>query len=274
MPRDLVLTDVDRRVALRQLSGFEQLSEEVLAAIAALSGRRSYRAGSVIVRAGEPRTSMSLLLDGDLQLMRNGRLWPQPRERLDLLWLARDRAPVEVRTAGGADLLELPHEGLEELLHEHFSIALTLLGGLASHLSPHDSAVEVRADSRHTTLTRRVEALADGLPFARDYVDALLQLEADAVEVRFSKGETFWQPGETADYFVVPLDGTLAGVKWLDVLAGQGRSTRARAITPSIALRVGAESLIDVLEDHHALTRDLLASLAREVVALVEREGA
>src|SRR5262245_40532975 len=77
MPRNggdhLVLGDVERRVALRDIVGFDGLSDEALAAIARLSRRRELPAGSVLARAGEPRTHMVVLLAGDLEVVRMGR---------------------------------------------------------------------------------------------------------------------------------------------------------------------------------------------------------
>src|SRR5258706_13251276 len=101
MLRELVLTDIDRRVALRQLPGFEQLSEEALAAVAALSRRERYLPGSVILKAGEPRTWLPLLLDGDLAILRKGRPWPHAGAT-GLLWLARDPGPINRTPAAGA----------------------------------------------------------------------------------------------------------------------------------------------------------------------------
>src|SRR4051812_39164339 len=212
MPRELVLTDVERRVALRQVGGFAQLGEEELAALAALSRRQQFAPGSIIVKEGELRDSIPLVLDGDVQIRRNGRPWPSSKEprAFGFLWLARDRAPLELTTTGGADLLELPYEGMEELLHEHFSIALAIVRELA--LGVISAPEDVRAQGRHTTLTSRVEALADALPFARDHVDALLQLESESEVVRFSRGDTLWRPGESADHMVVLLDGAVSGV--------------------------------------------------------------
>ncbi len=281
--RDLLLTDIERRIALREIVGFETLGAEALAAIANLSRRRAFAAGATVVRADEPRTTMPLLLGGDLHVVRAGRIWPSPRERrvMDLFWLARDSIPLEAQTLGGADILEFPLEGLEELLEEHFSIWLATTRTLASRLlldggSPNGLS-DIHGDRGQPTLSGRIGAIADALPFARGYVDALLQLDEEAEEVRFGAGATVWQPGDPATSLLVLLDGALRGaseevaaIGGLEVIANQPRATRLEALRPVVALRISEESLLDVLEDHHALARDLLALLAASVIRRIE----
>jgi CRP-like cAMP-binding protein len=284
--RDLVLSDVERRVGLREFIGFEDLTEETLAAVASLGRRRQLAPGALLSRAGEPRAAIPLLLAGDLHAVRGGRSWPYLREPrvLDLFWLARDREPLELVTDGGADLLELPFEAAEDLLQEHFPIWLATVRQLAAALAAKASRPaelgELRADRRDQTLSARIAAIAEALPFARGHVDALLQLEEEAEPVRLAAGDPLWQPGEAADALVVLLDGGLRGpvdetaLGVRDLFACRPRAAELRASRPTVALKIGKENLLDVLEDHHALARDLMAMLAAAVVRAFEGEAA
>ncbi|MDB4969685.1 MAG: hypothetical protein JWN44_5374 [Myxococcales bacterium] len=283
--RDLVLSDVERRVALREIVGFETLSDEALSAIARLSRRRELSPGSTTrIQPGERRTSICLLA-GDLELLRMGRVSPFAHDRrvLDVYWLARDSMPLEVKTAGGAVVLEFPLDGLEEVLEEHFSVWVASTQTLASCLlnvrppSP-EQTVERLANGDLRRLTERLAALQEALPFGRGYIDALMQLDEEAVEVRYDVDDVIWRPGDEADSVLVPLDGAVRGVASdepcgigsLEVLASRVRSTALEVARPFTALRVGRESLFDLVEDHHELARDLLAMIAASVVQSVE----
>ncbi len=288
MPRSgraLVLTDIERRVALREIVGFETLSVEAVAAVASLSRRESFPPGATLVRADQTRSSAQLLLHGDLQLWRDGRRWSHPLERsvMDLFWLARDSQPLEVKTAGGADVLQVPFAGLEDLLEEHFSLYLATAQMLASSLLAAKRAasepVDIRADHRHATLSGRLEAIGDSLPFALPYVDALLQLETDADQLRFDAGKIIWRPGDAADSLLVLLDGALRGsrgegsaIGGLELVAQHPRVTQLETARPSMVLRISQESLLDLLEDHDALARDMLARLAAALVRHLDSE--
>jgi CRP-like cAMP-binding protein len=279
LPReDLLLTDIERRVALRELVGFADLGEEALASAASLSRRVQYSPRTKLAWPDQPRTHVQLLLSGDMHVVRKGRLWPHRREHrlLDLFWLARDTEPLEIRTEGGADVLELPLDALEELLEEHFSIWLATARKLALLWPSSGDLMHLHATGRDSTLRGRLSTLGDALPVARAYVDALLRVEEDATEVRFATGETIWRPGDPADHLLVLLDGSVRGagekgaIGWRDVLARQPRAATLEATRPTLALRVSEESFLDVLEDYHALARDLLAIMAASLIGGLE----
>jgi len=279
LPReDLLLTDIERRVALREIVGFAELGEEALASVASLSRRVQYSPSKSLAWPEEPRTSMRLLLSGDMHVVRKGRVWPYRREHrlLDPFWLARDTEPLEIRTDGGADVLEFPFDALEELLEEHFSIVLATARKLALLWPSSGELMHLHATGRNATLRGRLGAVAEALPVARGYVDALLRIEEEASEARFATGETIWRPGDPADHLLVLLDGSVRGagergaIGWRDVLAKQPRAAKLEATRPTLALRVSEESFLDVLEDYHALARDLLAMLAEALIGELE----
>ncbi|HEX9101993.1 MAG TPA: cyclic nucleotide-binding domain-containing protein [Polyangia bacterium] len=282
---DLLLSDVERRVALRQLTAFRMLGDDALGAIARLSRRRELAPGSTtVVEPGHERMAVSLL-GGDLHVSRMGRPSRVAEEShvLGMYWLARDSMPLELYTERGAVVLEFPGDRLDEVLEEHFPVWLATTQGVASWLldlapvSPLQTA-ERRAESVVTRLTERIAALQEAMPFARGYVDALMQLDEEAVTVRYEPGEVIWRAGDAADGVLVVLDGALRGVTAdepsgigsLELFAGRPRATALEAVEPTTALRIGKELLYDLVEDHHELARDLLAMIAASVVHLLE----
>jgi CRP-like cAMP-binding protein len=280
---DLLLSDVDSTVPLRDIIGFDQLGDEALTAIAALATRRQYAPGTTIVHAGERRATMQLVVEGDLHFVRMGRVWPHPDRRvLDVFWLARDTMPLEVKTHSGAVVLELPLAGLDEILEEHFGVWLASAQAMASWLltsQPRSSDLHILGrDGNPQILSQRLAALQDALPFARGFVDALMQLDEEAIVVSFAAGRVLWRPGDAADYLLVPIAGELrgaapdepCGVGGLELLANRARTTRVEVTRPLVALRISREALLDLVEDHHELARDLLAVTAASVVQLVD----
>jgi hypothetical protein len=263
---DLVLTDVERRVALRGLGGLRALSEEALAGLARLAQRRHWAAGARLEAHGVP-----LLLDGDWQAADDS---SSVAEQVELAWLARAPLP-ELTTAAGAVILDVPRARLDDALDECFPAWLATTRALAArlvHRGVTDAPLVAGEPDAPPPLSARLVALARALPFARAHVDALLQLDEAAEEVRLAPGAPAWRAGEAARSLLVPLgpDGgeRLVGVGGLELLAQRPRAARLEPARPLVALRVDGERLLDVIEDHHRLARDLLAALAGALPAL------
>lgn len=282
---DLLLSDVERRVALRQLTAFRMLSDDALGAIARLSRRRELAPGSTtVVEPGHERMAVSLL-GGDLRVSRMGRPSRVAEEShvLGMYWLARDSMPLELYTERGAVVLEFAADRLDEVLEEHFPVWLATAQGIASWLlnlapvSPLQTA-ERRAESLVPRLTERIAALQEAMPFARGYVDALMQLDEEAVPVRYEPGDVIWRAGDVADSVLVVLDGAVrgltadepSGIGSLELFANRPRASALEAVEPTTALRIGKELLYDLVEDHHELARDLLAMIAASIVQIME----
>jgi len=283
--RDLLLSDVERRVALREIGAFRTLSDEAIGAIARLSRRRALPPGSATVIAPGAERTLMKLLSGDLHVTRMGRasaVTHDPRV-LGMYWLARDSMPLELKTDGGAVVLELPGSGMDEVLEEHFSVWLGVAQSIATwllNLAPASSSrvIERRLGADASRLTERIAAVQEAMPFARGYVDALMQLDEEAATVRYQAGDVVWRPGDAADGVLVLLDGALRGVApdepsgigSLELFANRPRVTALEAVAPTTVLRIGKEILFDLVEDHHELARDLLAMIAAAIVQTIE----
>jgi CRP-like cAMP-binding protein len=288
--KDLVLSDLERRLALRTIVGFEALGDDALVALSSLGRRREYAAGETIhspnhaIDHGGEHATLPLILQGNFELVRDGERWRgvNAKRLLELSWLARDTMPFTLETTDGAIVLELPLSALEEALEEHFPSWLATTRALAGWLvdARHTQPAPLERHTLHRKpgLVERIAALEEALPFARGYVDALLQLAEEATEVRFDRGAVIWRRGEAAHSLLVPLDGSLRGsndgeeplgLGGLELLAGRNRTTQLEATQPLSALRLAEETLLDMLEDHHALARDLTAMLAAAVIPLL-----
>ncbi len=278
--RDLVLTDVERRIAVSEIVGFETLGADALAAIASLSRRRQLAPGEHLIRPGAQRARTQLVLSGDLQLRRAGQLWPHPEERrpLDIFWAARDTQPLEIWSRDGAELLEFSFQGLDEVLEEHFATWVSIARRLASALlTMNDRAHQrMRPRARPAGLSGRLSALQDALPYARRHVDALVQLAEEGREVHFDTGAVMVEAGTPSHRLLVPLDVALDG--WqvpcspcgVEMLAHIPHADTVRATMPMTALEITEESLLDLMEDHHDLARELVATLATAVINRIE----
>ena len=56
--KDLVLSDLERRLALRTIVGFEALGDDALVALSSLGRRREYGAGETIHSPNQDRKSV------------------------------------------------------------------------------------------------------------------------------------------------------------------------------------------------------------------------
>jgi CRP-like cAMP-binding protein len=287
-PSELVLTDSERRLALRRMAGFDRLGSEELAAIAKRTRRHELAPEELLVSPEQPRTSAHLLVSGELELRRGERAWTwTPAHPLDLFWLARDTAPLEARAKSGVVTLALDFDELEELLADHFPLWLGTTGDVARalldlgpRLPPNPARVaRVRAPLTTDRFSARLVALRAGLAFAGGAIEALAQLADAAVEVVFPRDATLWHEGDAASRLIVPVEGALRGLSddevgalgSLELLAERPHRATIVAVTEVRALSIEGEDLLDVLEDHQDLARDCVALLAGTLIRRLER---
>jgi CRP-like cAMP-binding protein len=288
-PDELVLTDSERRLALRRVVGFDRLASEELAAIAKRTRRHELGDGAILATHDEPRVSAHLVLSGNVDVVRDGRPWRFAPERplIDLFWLARDPAPLELKVRGGAVTLELAFDELEEILADHFSLWLATTAALAGALldiqmnvTPGSGVVRVDRGPDVQRFSDRLSALRRGLAFTDGAVDALAQLADAAVEVGYEAGTTLWRAGDAATDIIIPIDGAVRGVPvdhlgalgGLEVAAGRPRHTTVTAVTRLHALRIDREELLDMFEDHQDLARYAMSMLAQSLIRRVDGE--
>lgn len=271
--------ELERRIALAEIAGPLSLGPDTLARLSAIGRRTKYPPGATIADRDQIVTSMPLVLSGDLRIERAGATWRAPEQGnpLMLLWLARDPQKRHVVTEGGAEVIELPVDGLEAIIED--DLWTPVAGRLAERILELPSVI-VRPDARPGhDLGDRLGALMRAMPFASRYIDALLQLDDDADLVRIET--TPWKPDEIVTTLFIPLDAgvpqlerdQLAGLGAIELLAGRPRVAELPAHGPYDAIRIDQEALFDVLEDHPDLARDLLAALAAHAVRRMEGQA-
>ena len=103
------------------------------------------------------------------------------------------------------------------------------------------------------------------------------------------QGELLWAQADSADHFILPICGTVrceserlrqsfrqgvgSAVGITDVLARQPRRYRATADSPLIALTFGRDALIDAFEDDLDMGTRAMASMARDLLSLLEKRA-
>jgi CRP-like cAMP-binding protein len=277
LPREIASDELGRLLAITRLVGHSTFDRATLAQLANASRRVTYSPGEAL---GEEQAhgTLCLCIAGDLRLERADRIWPVRHHLLELLWLARDARPLRLSTPTGAEVLEIPYGALEEAIDEHFASWIEIARHLATQL------LSLPAGSRKVqalgavTLSRRLSSLRVAMPFASDYVDALMQLDREATVVKLTPEVALWLPGARVEHIYLPLDGelvieeddTITGVGAIELIGAMPRSKVQTWRDGWSALRVTRELFLDVLEDHPALARDLLAALAKEALRRLE----
>jgi hypothetical protein len=271
LPHESATCEVERRIALLELAGTSVFTSEGLATLSSMSWRKVYEPGAKVEESREPMKILRVVLNGGLRIERNGYVWHQPAQGnvLSLLWLARDVMQRVVSTEQCVDVLELPIEGLEAVVEDEFAAWTAMTRRIARTLVEMPSAPATGGMKAGKELGDRLGALMHALPFARGYLEALLQLDEDAERVEV--GPDAFPEDLPVRSLLVPLEEVvllerdrLFGIGGVELLAGRPRapSSTSEPQRPYAALRIDEESLFDVLEDNAPLARDLSAALA------------
>jgi CRP-like cAMP-binding protein len=138
-------------------------------------------------------------------------------------------------------------------------------------------------------LAERMIVLRRALAFTRKDIASLAQIASDAREIHLDANEVLGPGCEPDGDVVVVLAGALetlsergesvAALGPLDVtgllegLAGRAHRLRARATAPATLLCIEGGTLVDVLEDDFEMTLELVALVARELLAAGTRRA-
>ncbi len=193
--------------------------------------------------------------------------------------------------------LMLPADEMLEVFEDHFEVVRAALRGLAGGLL--ELRREMGTGGFHATdweptseppppldLVGRIAQLRDAMPFAGARMEALADLARDVREARLESGHRLWSEGDSSDSFYFLLHGTVAAesstgmamtfgpgdvVGSLGTLAGERRWYSATTTSDLVALRLDAETLLDVMEDHFDFAMAMVRSMARGYLSLMER---
>ena len=142
------MTVLEKAIALRELDLFEAVSAEQLAHVAAVSREARIEAGETLFAEGEPPGSLYIILDGTIELERQGRSLGAAGEGEPLgTWSLFDDRPRQATARAGqtARLLIVDREEFYDVLAQHVEITRSLVQHLVRRLL---SLTEIREERR------------------------------------------------------------------------------------------------------------------------------
>jgi CRP-like cAMP-binding protein len=275
------LGPIEQMHALRRLFGSDApLSQEALAGIAQLARPQRVAAGVELARQGEPFPFVYLIIDGQLELSRDGRqvgLFGSGTGVGVMSALARDPTGFGCRTLAESTLLVLRLEDLFEIMEDYFEMMHGALRSVAAEAISWRRALPnggfVKQTRQDCTvcgegplgLVERLFYLRRTIGLERSYIDELAELARAAREQRVPRGTQLWATGERADYLMILVSGEVNGrireggefqfgpgdiLGNLDTIAGVPRWFDAHAASDLVTLTLDSEAIVDVWEDH------------------------
>ena len=143
-PRELpVHTTLERVLLLKSAPMFAQVPAEDLAPLASSAEERSYAAGSVLCREGEPGDELFLILGGRVRVVRGGTTLAElgPGEAVgEMAVLDEGPRSATVEALEETEVLALESEAFYEVLHEQVEIAEGVIRTLVRRLREGGSA--------------------------------------------------------------------------------------------------------------------------------------
>ena len=288
----------ERLLALRGFSLLAALPAAELALVARLSRERDLSPGETLAVEGESVQTVRLIVSGQVTLSRAGRPMPGvgALETVGLLALAAGLPhPFTAVAADAVHALEIDAELVAEVLEDDFGLFARVLqlganAALAAtaRATPRDLAADAgRWGKQRTTIAgsprpalppidvaETLLALRATTWFRAVPLDALAALAKRLELVQLRTGAELAAPNGAGDLLLLVAGrartaagelapGAALGV--LETLADTSPPMPLRALSPVQLLRASASDLFDVLEDHPAMGRALLAEMLRVI---------
>lgn len=287
----------ERLLLLKSLPAMSGLDDEGSAILASHTIERILSPGDVLLRENEPIRSGFLVIDGMVEVRRQGYVTARiDRGSVGLLsLLARDprgmHAVVEKRTRA----LELPVEALFEAYEENFSFLRNALRLVAGGILARRDSLPRRADEGEdapigewfdrprTMVEKIINAIRRTSVMSGANIEAVIDWARAAQELRVEPGHRFWSAGDGGafslmiDYGRVRCtapDGRacVVGHQYvlgsLDPLCNRRRSYDAVAETRVIGLKAERDDWMTLIENHRRLGINLLGALATQLLNL------
>ncbi|HEY8926538.1 MAG TPA: hypothetical protein VIU64_19280 [Polyangia bacterium] len=282
----------ERLLALRRLPLLSVLPPAELTQLARLSRDRDFPGGAELAVENRPVRTVQIFVSGSVDLWRGARLVRsgQSFEVLDLPAVAaRLPHPFTVRAAQPVHTLEIDAGLVADVLEDDFRLFLEVLrvaaraatsgvalGGRRARAFDGGDGRRGWPATRPLDAAARLMALREADLFRRAPVDGLAALArrlqvaslAPGDEVVLSdsgeltvivEGQVTWPAGAEARGREAAGPGAVLGLR--DALAGEPPLAGARAASSVLLLRAPLADLLDVLDDHHAMGRRLIAEL-------------
>jgi CRP-like cAMP-binding protein len=298
------LGPIEQMHALRRLFGADvSLSHEALAGIAQLARAQRVAAGVELARQGEPFPFGYLIIEGQLELTRDG-------QRVGLFGagsgvgmmsaLARDPGGFGCKTLAESTLLVLRFEDIFEIMEDYFEMMHGALRNIAAEairwrralpdggFIPPARQICEECGEGPLGLVERIFHLRRTIGLERSYIDELAELARSAREQRVPRGTQLWSTGERADHLVILVSGEVSGktpegsvfrfgpgdiLGNLDTIAGVPRWFDAYAESDLVMLTLDGEAIVDVWEDHPDLGFAFLRLFSSLILSLRAQAG-
>lgn len=287
--------------ALRLMFGASGVSMSALAALAAQLDAVRIPKSLRLEHAGGPGSVIYFVMDGELEVLRDGKPFGRfgPRSVVGgLAAFARDPSGYVCTATQDTKALRLPFEDMIEVFEDHYELLQAAMEGLAENTiqlrrliqpsagydaEPHPDPPEPLLEP--LGLIERMLVLRGSLAM-HTHIDELAELARAAQEVHFKAGATLWEEHERATHMLVIVHGGVRAVTSgklafrfgpadlvgaLDTIAGVERWFSARAERPLIALAIDRDALLDLVEDQAEVGFDVLRMLARILTNVREK---
>lgn len=294
---------LDRVLNFRTVPALDRLTPAQLGAIAQHAREEFFPRGGFLIRRDRPVDAFYIVIDGRVSVTGVGRQAHEagPGDAVGFHHLlARSTTGIEARADADTLALRLDWEAQLDVCEQHFPVLLQYVRYLAQRSIdefgrlPAETRLGAGADrdavpaERRLNLAERLQALHRAPAFPSSSMDALSELARHLVEERFAAGQSIWRDGDPGGSFLLVARGTArcqratpphrffagpaAVLGMEEALSGQTRWYDATGDQPFVALRIGLEPFLDVLEDHFEMAIDFTSRMARELLALLERE--
>lgn len=294
---------VERMLALRAFPGWHDLRSDELATLAAIAHPRFAPRGTALVGLGEEVEHIFLIVSGEVEARRGGRLLDTYGPGDSVSGLAAFGGAGDgyaAITTEDTTMLVLRTAELEEVFEDRFRVLSHVLRELARQTIrlrqrilptagfPAEAKTGDACPARSLDLVQRMVYLRKNLGMEGSSIDSVAVLAKTAEEVRLGPGEALWRRGDPPTSMVAILcgrvrcespeghvfelgAGDLAGS--LDATAGLPRWYDCLVVDGIVALRLSHDITFDVWEDHPELPLRLLRAFSRSVLALLERDA-
>lgn len=294
------LSSLERLFVLKKLPTFGALPSADLAVIADVTRERFFAKGSLLLAEGEPVPAVHLIVEGSVEVSRNGVVigtMPAGAGIGTLGLFAGDPFGVDARALEDTRSLEVDAELIFDVFEERFAIFHHILRDLCRQLI--EQHVELKLNPPRTYAVRD-ELVARGLEldlverifylrrmpvFSKASINALFEVSRALTEIRYPPGTVLWKEGEPAlGVFLVTngqvrcrsaggLDFTVDPGFPLGAAEAMGEVPRwfeAVTETQVTGLQGPIETLVDVFEDNFDLARYYMAGISRALIHALE----
>lgn len=296
-----VSSNVQRILTLRTFPAFSSLEPHELAVMAEYCEDCFFEKGEVIAKSGLPVTGLHLVVEGQVQIYKDGQPFRLMKERESVGGIASitmDPRGIDAVAVEDTTTLALAREDMEDLFEDHASLMLAVTRVLARTLiqgrrqrgpnAGYDIDKEVAGEPHEgeVDLMDRVFFLTSMMAMDGVSVDALADLAYGSKAVRFEKGDVLWKAGDVADHFVGIISGLVdcesedgkqtfrfgasSTVGGMDAISGDPRWYGAVASTDVVGVRVEMANLFDLYEDNVEMGMAMMRVLAHAIEAQFE----